>query len=103
MRLVRPQVKSWTVRALHATLMTDTLRCHAGEPVSAVFEWLTDCLSDPGCTYELVDPDRKPVGVAAQSMRSAQLVPSALLNFRRLSSAPQQQPTLRQDILRLAK
>ncbi|CAL5227638.1 g10643 [Coccomyxa viridis] len=76
---------------------------NAGEPVSAVFEWLTDCLSDPGCTYELVDPDRKPVGVAAQSMRSAQLVPSALLNFRRLSSAPQQQPTLRQDILRLAK
>ena len=71
--------------------------------MSAVFEWLTDCLSDPGCTYELVGPDRKPVNAAAQSMRSAQLVPSALLNFRRLSSAPQQQPTLREDILRLAK
>ena len=79
------------------------MRCHAGEPVSAVFEWLTQCLSDPGCTYELVGPDRKPVSAAAQSMRSAQLVPSALLNFRRLSTVPQQQPALSQDILRLAQ
>ena len=39
----------------------------------------------------------------AQSMRSAQLVPSALLNFRRLGAAPQQAPILRQDILRLAQ
>lgn len=68
-----------------------------------MFEWLTECLSDPGCTYELVGPDRKPVSAAAQSMRSAQLVPSALLNFRRLSAASQQQPTLRQDVLRLAQ
>ena len=66
-------------------------------------EWLTDCLTDPGCLYELVGPDRKPVSAAAHSMRSAQLVPSALLNFRRLSSAHQQQPTLKHDILRLAK
>ncbi len=71
--------------------------------MSAIFEWLTDCLSDPGCTYELMGPDRKPLALSAQSIRAAQLVPSALINFRRLSTAPQQEPTLRQDILRLAQ
>lgn len=79
------------------------MQCAAGEPVSEMFEWLTDCLSDPGCTYELVGPDRKPLAPSAQSMRAAQLVPSALVIFRRLSAAPQQEPTLRQDILRLAQ
>lgn len=40
---------------------------------------------------------------SAQSICSAQLVPSALLNFWCLSAAPQQEPILRQDILRLAQ
>ena len=68
-----------------------------------MFEWLGYCLRDPGCEYELVGPDRKPVMPATGSMRKAQLVPSALLNFRRLSAAPQQEPTLRQDVLRLTQ
>ncbi len=82
-------------------LCTECLGCFAGEPVSALFEWVTDCLSDPCCTYELVGPDRKPVKAARQSMRSAQLVPSALLNFT--GGTPPDQPSLRPEILRLAQ
>ncbi|EIE24119.1 hypothetical protein COCSUDRAFT_47147 [Coccomyxa subellipsoidea C-169] len=75
---------------------------NAGEPVAAIFEWLTDSLRDPGATYDLIGPDRKPIAASMGSMRKAQLLPSALLNFMRLSPAPQCDPTLKDDLLRTA-
>ena len=74
-----------------------------GEPVAALFEWLTSCLRDPGTTYELVGPDRRPLAPGAGSFRAAQLVPSALLNFRRLAAEPQRTSVLRDDLLRAAR
>ncbi|KAK9906634.1 hypothetical protein WJX75_005245 [Coccomyxa subellipsoidea] len=75
---------------------------NAGEPVAAIFEWLTDSLRDPGATYDLIGPDRKPIAASMGSIRKAQLLPSALLNFMRLSPAPQCDPTLKDDLLRKA-
>lgn len=77
-------------------------RSYAGEPVAAIFEWLTDSLRDPGATYDLIGPDRKPIAASMGSIRKAQLLPSALLNFMRLSPAPQCDPTLKDDLLRKA-
>lgn len=47
-----------------------------------MFSWVSDCLRDPGCTYELVLPSRKPLLAAGQSVREADLVPAITLNFR---------------------
>lgn len=70
--------------------------------MAAIFEWLTDCMRDPGATYELIGPDRKPITAAMGSIRKAQLLPSALLNFQRLSTVPQSEPTLKDELLRNA-
>ncbi|BDA46192.1 probable UBX domain-containing protein 6 [Coccomyxa sp. Obi] len=75
---------------------------NAGEPVAAVFEWMTDCMRDPGATYELIGPDRKPITAAMGTIRKAQLLPSALLNFQRLSTVPQSEHTLKDELLRNA-
>lgn len=80
----------------------DEVPCTAGEPVAAVYEWLTDSLRDPGCTYELIGPDRQPITPAKGSLKKANLVPTALLNFQRRSAAPQIEPTLKDEVLRLA-
>jgi hypothetical protein len=54
-----------------------------GEPVAAVFAWVSDSLRDPGCTYELVLPSRKPLVVTGQAVREVpELLPAATLNFR---------------------
>jgi UBX domain-containing protein 6 len=70
--------------------------------VAALFEWLTDCLRNPGCSYDLIGPDRKPITAAMGTIRSAGLLPSALLNFKRQSAAPQTEPTLKDELLRVA-
>ena len=74
-----------------------------GEPLTALFEWLTGCLRDPGTTYELVGPDRRPLAPGPGSFRAAQLVPSALLNFRRLEHEPQRASVLHDELLRAAR
>lgn len=57
---------------------------NAREPVAAVRAWISDCLSDPLSTYDLIGPDRRPVGGpgARQTVAGAGLVPSAVLNLR---------------------
>ena len=52
-----------------------------GEPVAAVFGWVSDSLRDPGCTYELVLPSRKALEAAGQSVREADLLPAVTLNL----------------------
>ena len=44
--------------------------------VAAVFEWLTDCLRDPGGTYDLITPARRPLVTSLGTIRSADLLPS---------------------------
>lgn len=70
--------------------------------MAAIFEWVTDSLRDAGSIYELIGPDRKPISSSVGSIRKAQLLPSALLNFQRLSAAPQRDPTLTDQLLRQA-
>lgn len=54
-----------------------------GEAVAAVFAWVSDCLADPGCTYELVLPSRRRLEAAGQAVRDVpELLPAATLNFR---------------------
>lgn len=59
---------------------------HASEPLADVFSWVTSALADPGTTYELVAPNRRPL-IASGSVGDAQLVPAVVLNFRPLSSS----------------
>lgn len=54
---------------------------NAGEPVSAIFNWVTSSLQSPELTYDLVQPTRKPLAVSATSVRAAELVPATTLNF----------------------
>ncbi len=75
----------------------------AGEPLTALFEWLSACLADAGCMYELIGPDRRPLQPSPKSLRAAELVPSALLNFRRLAPEPQRRSVLRDELLRAAR
>lgn len=58
-------------------------RFHVAEPVTAVFEWVTDSLRDAAITYELVGPDRKVLNPAG-TVNTAGLVPAALVSFRPL-------------------
>lgn len=55
---------------------------NAGEPVTAIFDWLTDSLRDPGLTYELMLPTRRPLVASLGRVRDADLMPQALLHFR---------------------
>lgn len=57
----------------------------AREPVTAVFEWVTTSLANPGIAYELVLPDRQPLP-ATGTVGEAGLMPTALLNFRPMDS-----------------
>eukprot|EP00878_Enallax_costatus_P018439 GHUV01019411.1.p1 GENE.GHUV01019411.1~~GHUV01019411.1.p1 ORF type:complete len:522 (+),score=195.27 GHUV01019411.1:131-1696(+) len=57
---------------------------HVSEPVTAVFEWVTESLRDPTITYELIKPDRKPLA-ATGLVNAADLAPAVLLNFRPLT------------------
>ncbi|KAL4425645.1 hypothetical protein ABPG75_009661 [Micractinium tetrahymenae] len=78
----------------------------AGEPVTAVFAWVADCLSDPLHTYELVLPSRRTLEVQSQSVREADLLPSVVLLFRWTGQSAvemAQAPALRPDLLRAAK
>jgi hypothetical protein len=52
------------------------------EPLSAVFEWVTAALRDPGVEYSLIAPTRKPLSHAG-SVGSADLAGAVLL-FRPL-------------------
>ncbi|CAK0752440.1 hypothetical protein CVIRNUC_002146 [Coccomyxa viridis] len=102
----KPDINSYASATIRIRLPEGLLlqgEFSAGEPTAAIIEWLTQCLKDPGCMYELIGPDRKPLRAAATSLRAAQLVPSVLFAFRRLGATPQQEPTLRADILRLAQ
>lgn len=62
--------------------------------VAAVFEWVSDALRYPASTYELFLPSRKPLVTSLGTVRAADLLPSALLNFRWLESPPPAGPTL---------
>lgn len=59
------------------------------EPVTAVFEWVTQSLRDPGCIYELITPSRKALTTTG-TVRQADLG-GAVLNFRALQGTNQQQ------------
>jgi hypothetical protein len=47
-----------------------------------VFEWVSDSLRDPSRIYELITPARRPLVTSAGSVKQADLLPSAMLNFR---------------------
>ncbi|DBB14421.1 TPA: hypothetical protein ACH3X3_004718 [Trebouxia sp. C0006] len=70
---------------------------NAREPVTAVFEWVSDCLRDPSLTYELILPTRRPLVTSMGRVSEADLLPSALLNLR--FDSPQQMPSLRNTLL----
>ena len=55
---------------------------NAREPVTAVFEWVSDCLRDPSSIYELILPTRRPLVTSMGRVSDADLLPSALLNLR---------------------
>jgi hypothetical protein len=48
-----------------------------------VFEWMSYSLRDPSRIYELITPARRPLVTSAGSVKQADLLPSAMLNFRR--------------------
>lgn len=52
--------------------------------VSRIFEWVSDALRQPGRTYELITPARRPLVTSAGNLKQADLLPSSLLNFRRV-------------------
>ncbi|KAA6417747.1 MAG: hypothetical protein FRX49_12333 [Trebouxia sp. A1-2] len=70
---------------------------NAREPVTAVFEWVSDCLRDPSLTYELILPTRRPLVTSMGRVSEADLLPSALLNLR--FDTPQQMPSLCNTLL----
>ncbi len=45
---------------------------------------MSDALRQPGRTYELITPARRPLVTSAGSLKQADLLPSSLLNFRRV-------------------
>lgn len=53
------------------------------EPVTAIFDWVTTSLRDPGLTYELITPGRRALPSSA-AVGQADLA-GAVLNFRCLS------------------
>ena len=55
---------------------------NAGEPVTAIFDWLTESLRHPGLTYELMLPARRPLVASLGRVRDVDLMPQALLHFR---------------------
>ncbi|KAF6259521.1 hypothetical protein COO60DRAFT_1513000 [Scenedesmus sp. NREL 46B-D3] len=63
-------------------------RFHTSEPLSSLFAWVTDSLTNPATTYELIGPDRKPLTPAGH-VAGAQLAPAVLLNFRPLGQQGQ--------------
>ena len=74
---------------------------NAREPVAAVFEWVSSSLRDFSTTYELILPGRKPLTPAMGRIADADLLPSALLNFRSKSGHQQLSlPTLNDILLR---
>jgi len=55
----------------------------AREPLTAVFEWLTEALRYPGeMSYELITPARKPLPHGGLIRDVPDLLPAAVLNFR---------------------
>lgn len=50
--------------------------------VAHIFGWVTDALRDPGHTFELITPERRPLVTSAGTVARAGLLPSSLLNFR---------------------
>ena len=85
---------------------TGTPRCTEGGgaavQVAAVFEWVSDSLRHPGATYELFLPSRKPLVTSLGTVRAADLLPSALLNFRWLESPPPAGPSLQDSLMAAA-
>lgn len=67
-----------------------------------MFEWVSDSLRHPASTYELFLPSRKPLVTSLGTVRTADLLPSALLNFRWLESLPPAGPTLRDSLMATA-
>jgi UBX domain-containing protein 6 len=57
------------------------------EPLSAVYEWVTDSLRQPGATTTLVGPDRKPLSLTG-TVRDTGFVGAVLLLFRAGCPAP---------------
>ena len=73
---------------------------NAREPVSAIFEWVSDSLRDPGLTYELILPTRQPLVTSMGRVSDADLLPSVLLNLRFDSaSVHQHMPSLQHSLL----
>lgn len=88
---------------MHAVVLPAWLQgeFNAQEPVTAIFEWVSDSLRDPSLTYDLILPSRKPLVTSMGRMLDADLLPSALLNLRFTESAlnQQQMPSLCQSLL----
>lgn len=73
---------------------------NAREPVTAIFEWVSDSLRDPSLTYELILPTRKPLVTSTGRVSDADLLPSALLNLRfDTPSGSPQMPSLQKTLL----
>lgn len=53
----------------------------AMESLTAIYDWVTECLRAPYITYELVAPSRKQLATKGR-VRDADLMPSSLLMFR---------------------
>ncbi|KAF8072692.1 PUX2 [Scenedesmus sp. PABB004] len=78
---------------------------HVREPLSSVHDWLRASLREPGAPYELVGPDRRPLGTAG-SVGDAGLAPASLLNWRPLGQqrpAGAAVPALRDELLARAR
>eukprot|EP00882_Tetradesmus_deserticola_P031523 GHRQ01035648.1.p1 GENE.GHRQ01035648.1~~GHRQ01035648.1.p1 ORF type:complete len:156 (+),score=26.63 GHRQ01035648.1:129-596(+) len=114
-RLQRPSVHYYAAAPAAATAAAAALqgvclqgRFHTSEPLSSIFMWLTDSLTDPATTYELIGPDRRPLPSAGR-VAQAQLAPAALLNFRLLGqqrrpvdAAGRQRSFLKDELLQRA-
>lgn len=73
---------------------------NAREPVTAIFEWVSDSLRDPSLTYELILPTRRPLVSSMGRVSDADLLPSALLNLRfDTPSGSPQMPSLQKTLL----
>jgi hypothetical protein len=75
---------------------------NAREPVVAIFEWFCDCLRDASTEYELILPSRAALQVAQGTVRDADLLPSATLNYKPAVKPSPGCPTLKDDLLRTA-
>ncbi|KAL3148606.1 hypothetical protein ABBQ38_014034 [Trebouxia sp. C0009 RCD-2024] len=74
---------------------------NAREPVTAIFEWVSDSLRDPGQTYDLILPSRRPLEASMGTVSEADLLPAALLNlmFSAPVSGQQEMPSLSPSLL----